>query len=183
MNVIQLHTLINDMYTYSGWGAFSKSFHCMGMYGMETNIPHRQSPVHSTHLFYLHMSSLLLLSSTLSLFFSFFSFLLTPLPPPPSPMLTPPHLSPSLFFSFLLTPPPPPPPPPSLSPSQPQCDRTQSLDMFHEAVRKRDGEPFVQNIAIIGAGCSIATLPVAEICHYYNLPMVSQGSWKWETRL
>ena len=138
MNVVQLHTLINDVYTYSGWGAFSKSFHCMGM---ETNLPHRQSPVHSTHLFYL--------------------------PPPPPPPLT--HSLPL--------------PPPSLSPSQPQCDRTQSLDMFHEAVRKRGGEPFVQNIAIIGAGCSIATLPVAEICHYYNLPMVSQGSWKWETRL
>ncbi|CAI8032232.1 Gamma-aminobutyric acid type B receptor subunit 2 [Geodia barretti] len=57
-----------------------------------------------------------------------------------------------------------------------QCDRTQSLDMFHEAVRKRKGETFVQNIAIIGAGCSVATLPVAEICHYYNLPMLSWSS-------
>ena len=46
--------------------------------------------------------------------------------------------------------------------------------MFHEAVRKRRGETFVQNVAIIGAGCSVATLPVAEICHYYNLPMVRE---------
>ena len=51
--------------------------------------------------------------------------------------------------------------------------------MFHAAVRKREGEESVQNIAIIGAGCSVATLPVAEICHYYNLPMVSGllGAW------
>ena len=51
--------------------------------------------------------------------------------------------------------------------------------MFHAAVRKREGEESVQNIAIIGAGCSVATLPVAEICHYYNLPMVSGwlGGW------
>ena len=53
-----------------------------------------------------------------------------------------------------------------------QCDRTMALDEFHGAVEpKEDG--FVQNIAVIGAGCSVATLPVAEICHYYNIPIVS----------
>jgi gamma-aminobutyric acid type B receptor len=59
-----------------------------------------------------------------------------------------------------------------------QCDRTQALDVFHEAVRgKEEGEEgFVQNIAIIGAGCSVATIPVAEVCHYYNLPMLSWSS-------
>ena len=47
-----------------------------------------------------------------------------------------------------------------------------ALDEFHGAVEpKEDG--FVQNIAVIGAGCSVATLPVAEICHYYNIPIVS----------
>ena len=54
--------------------------------------------------------------------------------------------------------------------------------MFHEAVRKRKGETFVQNIAIIGAGCSVATLPVAEICHYYNLPMVRDEGARYQRK-
>ena len=95
------------------------------------------------------------------------------------------------FFSFFLTPSltslflaplPLSPPPLSSSLSLPQCDRTQSLDMFHEAVRKRKGETFVQNIAIIGAGCSVATLPVAEICHYYNLPMVRDEGARYQRK-
>ena len=54
-----------------------------------------------------------------------------------------------------------------------QCNRTQSLDMFHKVIHKR--ENFVQHIGLIGAGCSTASLPVAEISHYYNIPMVGKG--------
>ena len=42
--------------------------------------------------------------------------------------------------------------------------------MFHAVVQEK--ENFVQNIGIIGAGCSVASLPIAEISHYYNIPMV-----------
>ena len=51
-----------------------------------------------------------------------------------------------------------------------QCNRTTSLDVFHDAVEEREG--FTQYIGVIGCGCSVASLPVAEISHYYNMPMV-----------
>ena len=51
-----------------------------------------------------------------------------------------------------------------------QCNRTTSLDVFHNAVEEREG--FTQYIGVIGCGCSVASLPVAEISHYYNMPMV-----------
>ena len=53
-----------------------------------------------------------------------------------------------------------------------QCNRTIALDLFHKVVHA-EGDNFTQNIGIIGAGCSVATLPIAEISHYYNIPMVS----------
>ena len=53
-----------------------------------------------------------------------------------------------------------------------QCDRTKALDEYFSVVEAKE-ENFVQNIAIIGAGCSVASLPIAEICHYYNMPIVS----------
>ena len=52
-----------------------------------------------------------------------------------------------------------------------QCDRTTALDEFYGVV-EADGDEFIQNIGIIGAGCSVATIPIAEISHYYNIPMV-----------
>jgi gamma-aminobutyric acid type B receptor len=56
-----------------------------------------------------------------------------------------------------------------------QCNRTIALDLFHEVVHA-EGDNFTQNIGIIGAGCSVATLPIAEISHYYNIPMISWAS-------
>ena len=48
-----------------------------------------------------------------------------------------------------------------------QCDRTTSLDAFFEEV-SLDPNDF----AVIGCGCSDATEAVAEIVHYWNIPLV-----------
>ena len=49
-----------------------------------------------------------------------------------------------------------------------QCNRRQSLDAFFD--------DFLQsgpvNIALVGCGCSVATEPVAEISHRWNISQV-----------
>ena len=54
----------------------------------------------------------------------------------------------------------------SLSPSQ--CNRSTSLQRFIESIR----DPCSRFIAIMGAGCSVASEPVAEILHYWGLSQV-----------
>ena len=44
--------------------------------------------------------------------------------------------------------------------------------MFNKVVHKKDNLTY--HIGLIGAGCSSASLPVAEISHYYNIPMVGR---------
>ena len=48
-----------------------------------------------------------------------------------------------------------------------QCNRTVSLDALHSQIFH---EP--KKLAVIGAGCSVATEPTAEISHYYNITQV-----------
>ena len=42
--------------------------------------------------------------------------------------------------------------------------------MFLKVVIEKEND--VNNVGLIGAGCSTASLPVAEISHHYNIPMV-----------
>ena len=49
-----------------------------------------------------------------------------------------------------------------------QCQRTSSLDAFFNDVLK---SPHVK-LAVIGCGCSVATEPVAEISHRWNISQV-----------
>ena len=51
-----------------------------------------------------------------------------------------------------------------------QCDRTRSLDLFFATVAQAD--PPV--LGLLGCGCSVASEPVAEIIHHWN---ISQVSW------
>ena len=53
-----------------------------------------------------------------------------------------------------------------------QCNRTHSLNAFFGEMRR---EHPLQYVAVVGCGCSIATEPVAEVSHYYNIPMVGVG--------
>lgn len=50
-----------------------------------------------------------------------------------------------------------------------QCNGITALRQFFSKLRDRQ----TQYIAVVGAGCSPATEPVAEIVSYYNMPMVS----------
>ena len=50
-----------------------------------------------------------------------------------------------------------------------QCTRTDSLDVFFEDTQL-DAVP---KIAVIGCGCSVATEPVAEISHHWNITQVN----------
>ena len=51
-----------------------------------------------------------------------------------------------------------------------KCDRTSALD----ALFKNTLFPYTPpKIAVIGAGCSLATEPTAEVSHYYNISQVS----------
>lgn len=49
-----------------------------------------------------------------------------------------------------------------------QCDRTQSLSSFFTAVA--EASPAV--LGVLGCGCSVATEPVAEIIHHWNISQV-----------
>jgi len=48
-----------------------------------------------------------------------------------------------------------------------QCEHTTALDALHDGVLHPPTK-----IAVVGAGCSVATEPTAEISHYYNLIQV-----------
>ena len=49
-----------------------------------------------------------------------------------------------------------------------QCRSTDALDVFFEDVQVSD----VTKIAVIGCGCSVATVPVAQVSHYWNISQV-----------
>uniref|UniRef100_A0A1X7VH94 G-protein coupled receptors family 3 profile domain-containing protein n=1 Tax=Amphimedon queenslandica TaxID=400682 RepID=A0A1X7VH94_AMPQE len=53
-----------------------------------------------------------------------------------------------------------------------QCSHRQGRDQFFSMISKRPPD----FIALLGAGCSAATLPVAELAHYWNFPIVSYSS-------
>ena len=48
-----------------------------------------------------------------------------------------------------------------------QCHRGKSLDTFFEGIRS---DPI--KLAVVGCGCSVATEPVAEISHTWNISQV-----------
>ena len=48
-----------------------------------------------------------------------------------------------------------------------QCHRGKSLDTFFEGIRS---DPV--KLAVVGCGCSVATEPVAEISHRWNISQV-----------
>ena len=48
-----------------------------------------------------------------------------------------------------------------------QCQRIRALDEFFDGIQVDPVE-----IAVIGSGCSVATEPVAEISHRWNIPQV-----------
>ena len=50
-----------------------------------------------------------------------------------------------------------------------QCNRGKSLDAFFDDVLL---QPDPVKIALIGCGCSVATEPVAEISHKWNISQV-----------
>lgn len=54
-----------------------------------------------------------------------------------------------------------------------QCSRTKSLDIFFDEFLL---QPDLVKIAIIGCGCSVATEPVAEISHKWNISQVVSHS-------
>ena len=49
-----------------------------------------------------------------------------------------------------------------------QCDHTASLDAFFELFWQSN----TTYVALLGCGCSQATIPVAETSHYWNIPQV-----------
>uniref|UniRef100_A0A1X7UIU2 G-protein coupled receptors family 3 profile domain-containing protein n=1 Tax=Amphimedon queenslandica TaxID=400682 RepID=A0A1X7UIU2_AMPQE len=48
------------------------------------------------------------------------------------------------------------------------CDRTMSLNQFFELINRN-----TTYISLLGCGCSPATIPVAELSHYWNIPQLS----------
>ena len=50
-----------------------------------------------------------------------------------------------------------------------QCDRSTSLDAFYKQF-KNTSQPIY--ISTVCCGCAAATIPVAEISHYWNIPQV-----------
>ena len=50
-----------------------------------------------------------------------------------------------------------------------KCNRSASLDAFFQHF-DNDSEPTY--ISTVCCGCSVATIPVAEISHYWNIPQV-----------
>ena len=52
-----------------------------------------------------------------------------------------------------------------------QCHRGRSLDTFFEGIQS---DPV--KLAVMGCGCSVATEPVAEISHRWNISQVSDIS-------
>ena len=58
---------------------------------------------------------------------------------------------------------------------------TASLNAFNDdfvEVNRSDGDPTF--LTLLCCGCSTATIPVAEISHYWNVPHVSAANCCWE---
>ena len=57
-----------------------------------------------------------------------------------------------------------------------QCDRTVSLNGFLDNVLEKcnstQGGQDLTLLGVIGCGCTEATLPIAEIIHRWNIPLV-----------
>ena len=49
-----------------------------------------------------------------------------------------------------------------------QCKRQKSYDAFFDGILS---DPV--KLAVVGSGCSVATEPIAEISHYWNISQVS----------
>ena len=55
-----------------------------------------------------------------------------------------------------------------------QCNRTTSIEaLFKQVSRGPNDSDTPVKLAVLGAGCSVATEPTAEISHFFNLPQVS----------
>ena len=52
-----------------------------------------------------------------------------------------------------------------------QCERTRSLNLFFDTVAQAN--PPV--LGLLGCGCSVASEPVAEVIHHWNISQVSPG--------
>ena len=50
-----------------------------------------------------------------------------------------------------------------------QCSQTTSLDAFFKLFQRN-----TTYVTLLGCGCSPATIPVAEISHYWNIPQVKK---------
>ena len=48
-----------------------------------------------------------------------------------------------------------------------QCSRSTSLDVFFQEIQSQQVK-----VAVLGCGCSVATEPVAEISHQWNISQV-----------
>ena len=55
-----------------------------------------------------------------------------------------------------------------------QCSRTDALDVFFQDTQLTA----IPKIAVVGCGCSVATIPVAEISHYWNITQVCRVSFR-----
>lgn len=51
-----------------------------------------------------------------------------------------------------------------------QCQHVRALDVFFDGIQTEPVE-----IAVVGCGCSVATEPVAEISHRWNIPQVCES--------
>ena len=52
-----------------------------------------------------------------------------------------------------------------------QCERQAALGVLHSRLFDPSSPPVV---AVIGAGCALSTVAMAEVSQYYNLSMVTQ---------
>ena len=55
-----------------------------------------------------------------------------------------------------------------------QCTRTGALNAFFAEFGNFSNDSETTYLSTICCGCSVATLPVAEISHYWNIPQVSR---------
>lgn len=57
-----------------------------------------------------------------------------------------------------------------------QCLRSESLDQFFNGIQSQPVK-----LAVVGCGCSVATEPVAEISHRWNISQVEQLAYSGGT--
>ena len=63
---------------------------------------------------------------------------------------------------------------------QVQCDHIKSLDAFFSSVVYTSDSYNI--IALLGCGCGVATEPVAEISHRWNITQVRAGNYMYAMR-